>query len=185
MMTEISLNVLDVAQNSIRAGADRIVISVKVNTNQDRLVIVISDNGCGMTPDQLKNAEDPFFTTRTTRTIGLGIPFFKYAAESTGGEFMISSEPGRGTTVTAAFVLSHVDRMPLGDMTSTIYLMIISNSSIDFLYTYEIDEKGFSLDTRELRKILDGIPFNAPEVSAYLREYLQEKKSEVDIGRYI
>lgn len=185
MMTEISLNILDVAQNSISAGADRIQISVKADSKQDLLGIVISDNGCGMTKEQLDAVEDPFFTTRTTRPVGLGIPFFKYAAESTGGEFKITSELGAGTTVTATFVLSHVDRMPLGDMTSTMHVLITANNSIDFLYSYEVDEKGFVLDTREFREILAGVPFNTPEVSDYIKEYLQERKTEVDNGRYI
>lgn len=184
MMTEISLNILDVAQNSIRANADLIQISVTVNTVRDKLTISISDNGCGMSKDQIARIEDPFFTTRTTRKVGLGIPFFKLAAKSTGGDFSIISELGKGTVVTAVFGLSHIDRMPLGDMTSTIHTLITFNSNIDFLYNYTIDNKSFSLDTRELRKILLDIPFNTPEISAYIKEYLQENKNEVDNGKY-
>lgn len=108
MMPEISLNVLDVAQNSVRAGASLISISVRADTNQDTLTIVIEDNGCGMTKEQAARVIDPFFTTRTTRKVGLGVPFFKLAAESTGGSFSIRSEPGVGTVVTAVFILSHI-----------------------------------------------------------------------------
>lgn len=182
-MTELSLNVLDVVQNSIRAKADFIRIRVEINSEQDRLAIAISDNGCGMTAEQIGKAEDPFYTTRTTRSVGLGVPFFKYAAEITGGEFRIDSKPGRGTEVLAVFVLSHIDRMPLGDMTGTIHALITLNTEIDFLYIYQVDEKSFTLDTRKFREILGDIPFNTAEVSSYIKEYLNENQIEVDAGR--
>lgn len=183
-MTEISLNVLDVVQNSIRANSNFIQISVSVNSISDNLIITITDNGCGMESKQIAQMEDPFFTTRTTRKVGLGIPFFKYAAKITGGDFSIISELGKGTVVTARFVLSHIDRMPLGDMTSTMHTLITLNSHIDFLYTYIVDNKSFSLDTRDFRKILGTISFNEPEISTYIKEYLQENKEEVDSGKY-
>lgn len=183
MMTELSLNVLDVVQNSIRANADFIQIQVVINSEQDSLTITITDNGLGMTKEQIIKAEDPFYTTRTTRPVGLGLPFFKYAAEATGGEFKINSEPGRGTKVTAVFGLSHIDRMPLGDMTSTIHALITLNPDIDFLYIYQVNNNSFKLDTREFREILDGMPFNVPEVSVYIKEYLTENHIEIDAGR--
>lgn len=183
MMTELSLNVLDVVQNSIRANADFIEIRVEINSAQDKLRIAIADNGCGMTTDQIKKAEDPFYTTRTTRSVGLGVPFFKYAAEITGGRLDIDSEPGRGTAAVAEFVLSHIDRMPLGDMTSTIHTLITLNTEIDFLYIYQVDEKSFTLDTRKFREILGDMPFNVPEVSSYIKDYLIENHIEVDAGR--
>lgn len=182
MMTEIALNVLDVAQNSVRAGADLIVISVKADTKRDRMVILIEDNGCGMTPEQIKNVEDPFFTTRTTRKVGLGVPFYKYAALATGGDFEIRSEIGKGTAVRAEFVLSHVDRMPLGDMCATMHMLITFNTDIDFLYTYTVDEQTFTLDTREFKEILEGVPLDAPEVSSYIEEFLKENTQQVNQG---
>lgn len=182
MMTEISLNVLDVANNSIRAGADLIEISVQIQREKDILKIIIADNGCGMNEEQLKRVEDPFFTTRTTRKIGLGVPFFKMAALGTGGDFHIESVLGKGTMVTATFTLSHIDRMPLGDMNSTIHTLITLNTQIDFLYTYEFDDKIFTLDTREFRQILNDVPLNSPEVSAYIKEYLDENQREADGG---
>lgn len=121
MMTEISLNILDVAQNSVRAEASLIEISVNIDSATDRLEIIIRDNGCGMTPEQVESVTDPFFTTRTTRKIGLGIPFFKQSAELTGGSFGIKSEVGKGTETAAVYVLSSIDRMPLGNMTQTIH----------------------------------------------------------------
>ncbi|MDF2540880.1 MAG: Histidine kinase, gyrase and HSP90-like ATPase [Herbinix sp.] len=181
-MTELSLNVLDVANNSVRANASLITISVRIHRETDELMIIIADNGCGMTREQLLRVEDPFFTTRTTRGVGLGVPFFKWAAESTGGSFLIESEEGKGTTVTASFGLMHIDRMPLGDMTSTMHTLITLNTQIDFLYTYQFDHKSFCLDTREFREVLGDVPLNAPEVSAYIKEYLEENHREVDGG---
>lgn len=182
MMTEISLNVLDVVQNSVSAGATLIEVDIHIDRVQDLLTVIIKDNGCGMSASQVASVEDPFFTTRTTRKVGLGIPFFKMAAESTGGTFSINSVEGTGTLVQAVFGLSHIDRMPLGDMTSTMHTLITMNPTIDFLYLYSIDESGFTLDTREFREILGDVPFDAPDVSVYIREYLIENKNEVDKG---
>jgi anti-sigma regulatory factor (Ser/Thr protein kinase) len=182
MMTELSLNVLDVANNSVRAGASLIEINIQIQRESDKLTIMIADNGCGMTEDELNHVEDPFYTTRTTRKIGLGVPFFKMAALSTGGSFQITSAPNVGTTVTAVFKLSHIDRMPLGDINSTMYTLITLNTQIDFLYTYELDGKQFILDTREFRQILNHVPLDNPEVSAFIKEYLEENQRETDNG---
>lgn len=182
MMTELSLNVLDIANNSIRANATLIEINIQIQRDLDILRITITDNGCGMTQEQLKNVEDPFFTTRITRKIGLGVPFFKMASLNTGGSFNIESSPGKGTKVTATFGLGHIDRMPLGDMNSTMYTLITLNTHIDFLYTYTFDGKQFTLDTREFRQILNDVPLNSPEVSAYIKEYLDENQNETDGG---
>lgn len=182
MMTELSLNVLDIANNSIRANASLIEIKIQIKRDLDILTITITDDGCGMTAEQIKQVEDPFFTTRTTRKVGLGVPFFKMAALNTGGSFQIESSPGVGTTVVAVFKLSHIDRMPLGDMNSTIYTLITLNTQIDFLYTYCFDDKEFTLDTREFREILNEVPLNSPEVTAYLKEYLEENQNETDGG---
>lgn len=108
--------------------------------------------------------------------------FYKYAAESTGGSFSIASEVGKGTTVTAVFGLSHIDRMPLGDISSTIHTLVVYHPETDFVYTYQVDDREFTLDTRELREILEGVPFSEPEVSQYIMEFLTENKSEVDQG---
>lgn len=182
MMTEISLNVLDVAENSTRAGASLVQITVAADTTADRLTITIADNGCGMTPEQVTQVTDPFFTSRTTRKVGLGVPFFKYAAEAAGGSFSIGSEPGVGTTVTPVFVLSHIDRMPLGDITSTIHTLVVYHPETDFLYQYHYDGRSFILDTREFKEVLEGVPFDTPEISAYILDYLTENKLETDGG---
>lgn len=185
MMPEIALNVLDIAQNSIRAGAARIEITVDIRLAEDKLMIVIADDGCGMTTEQLAQVEDPFYTTRTTRKAGLGVPFFKMAAVSTGGSFSIRSEQGKGTIVTAVFGLSHIDRMPLGDINGAIYTLVTFNTQIDFVYTYRFDGRSFTLDTGELKNILDGVPPDMPQVSQFIREFLSENKLEADGGTVI
>ena len=182
MMPEISLNILDVAENSTRAGASLVQITVDVQPNLDRLTVIIADDGCGMTKEQVERVTDPFYTSRTTRKVGLGVPFFKLAAESTGGSFSIESEPGKGTTVTAVFTLNHIDRMPLGDMTATIQTLIQGHPDTDFLYVYRCGEKEFSLDTREMRAILGDVSLTTPEISSYIKDYLTENKLETDGG---
>lgn len=181
-MPEISLNILDVAENSTRAGASLVQITVDVQADADRLTVIIADDGCGMTEEQIERVTDPFYTSRTTRKVGLGVPFFKFAAESTCGSFSIKSAPGKGTTVTAVFTLDHIDRMPLGDMTATIHTLIQGHPGTDFLYVYRCGANEFSLDTREMRAILGDIPFDTPEISSYIKDYLTENKLETDGG---
>lgn len=182
MLTELSLNILDIAENSVRANASLIEITVQVESANDLLTITIKDNGCGMTSEQLSQISDPFFTSRKTRRVGLGIPFFKYSAEITGGQFTIESELNKGTIVTASFVLSHIDRMPMGDISSTIHNLVVYHPENDFVYCYEYNQNAFTLDTRELRDILGDIPFNTPDVSNYIKSYLIENKQETDQG---
>lgn len=177
------MHILDVAENSIRAKATLVEITVSVQPGEDRLTVLIKDDGCGMDAEQLRHVQDPFFTTRKTRKIGLGVPFFKQAAESTGGTFRIESEKGKGTTVEAVFILSHIDRMPLGDITATIHTLIVFNETTDFLYTYQYKDRQFILDTRQMRKIIgDDISFAEKEISVFIKEYLQVNKEETDDG---
>jgi hypothetical protein len=182
MMTEISLNILDVAENSTRAKSSLVTIIVDARTAEDRLTVTIADDGCGMTQEQIEHVTDPFFTTRKTRKVGLGVPFFKQAAELTGGSFSITSEVGVGTTTKAEFVLSSVDRVPLGDMDSTIHTLITCHQDTDFLYIYRYDGREFQLDTREIRMILGDVPFDSPDVSAFIMQYLQSNRIETDGG---
>lgn len=177
-MRELSLNVMDVTQNSISAKASLIEISQK--QTGESLVISIRDNGCGMTAEQVESVTNPFFTTRTTRSIGLGIPLFKMACEQTGGKFSIESEKGKGTYVSAEFIVSHIDMTPVGDLNEIILLLIIGNPDIDFVYIHEIDGKSFTLDTRELREVLgDDVPLSNSEVGVWIRENLAESEAEL------
>ena len=181
-MPEISLHILDVAENSVRAGATLVKIEVLADTARNTLSITIADNGCGMSGEQLAKVSDPFFTTRSTRRVGLGIPFFKQAAEGTGGSFSIRSKEGKGTVTEAVFVLDSIDRMPLGDMTATIHTLVTCHEEMDFYYRYARDGREFTLDTREMKEILGNVPLSSPEVPGFLKEYLDENRREVDGG---
>lgn len=179
-MQELSLNILDIVQNSIRAGASLVEIAVDKQTADNRMTITIRDDGCGMTEEQVKRVENPFFTTRTTRPVGLGVPLFKMSAEMTGGSFAITSRVGKGTTVCAVYVLDHIDLMPLGDMASTMATLISVNADMDFVYTYTVDGHSFCLDTREVKEILAGVAVNSPEVLAFVREFVEENTRQVE-----
>ncbi|MCI9575482.1 MAG: sensor histidine kinase [Clostridiales bacterium] len=180
-MRELSLNVMDVAQNSVAADAS--LITVRVMERGNRLTIEIQDNGKGMTEDQVSHVADPFFTTRTTRKVGLGVPLFKMQAEMTGGSFSIASHPGEGTAVKAEFVTSHVDMIPLGDMDATMLLLITCNPQRDFIYIRGKDGREFTLDTRQLRDVLgEEVPLNTPDVAAWIKEFLQEQTSYIEKG---
>ncbi len=167
---------LDIVQNSVKAQASLIEIGVTECAKSDTLVISITDNGCGMSEETAQRALDPFYTTRTTRKVGLGLPLFKMAAELTGGSVSIRSCPGIGTTVQAVFGLSHIDRMPLGGMCETMTTLISCNTHIDFVYTHtvrdaQLGEDSFVLDTRQFREVLGDVPLNSPEVMVFIREY--------------
>ena len=178
-MRELSLNVMDVAQNSVRAEADLVRITVEESDKEDRLTIVIADNGCGMTEDQVSQVIDPFFTTRTTRKVGLGVPLFKLSAEQTGGSFDIQSKVNVGTTTTASYVKSHVDMTPLGDINSTVKILIQCNPQIDFVFTHSTDEGSFTLDTRELREVLGDVSLDNPDVLEWIGQYLEENTQNI------
>ena len=135
-----------------------------------------------MSAEQVKSVIDPFFTTRTTRKVGLGVPLFKMEAEMTGGSFQIDSEKGKGTKVTAVFRPSHVDMIPLGDIASVIHLLITCNPELDFLFTHSVEEKEITLDTRTLREQLEGVPFTEPEVLAVNVRENSEAKTRVLVG---
>lgn len=179
-MRELSLNVLDIAQNSLSAGATLVEITVTEDTAADQLTIVIKDNGRGMTGEQVRRVSDPFYTTRTTRKVGMGIPLFRMAAEMAGGGLKIQSEPGKGTCVQADFTLSHIDRMPLGDMTGTISALIRLNPAVDFFYRHQRDGREAVLDTRELRQVLEGVPLDTPDVMEWIEGSLTEQETAIE-----
>jgi len=175
MMDELSLNILDIAQNSIAAEATLVEIDVEEDSTLDRITIRIKDNGKGMSEDFLKTVESPFSTTRTTRKIGLGISFLKEAAEITGGSFEIISTLGVGTTVTAIFVMSHIDRQPIGNLTETIITLVSLNLTVDFVIRYIVDEKEFLFSTQEVKQLIgDDASLNSPAILTFLKEYISE-----------
>ncbi len=178
-MRELSLNVLDIAQNSVRAEASLIKIELIESTKDNTLEISVSDDGKGMTPEQLQRVRDPFFTTRTTRKVGMGIPLFRMAAEMTGGSFDIESTPGVGTKTTARFCTDHLDFTPVGDMCSTVVMLITMNLHIDFVYVRQTDTGSFTLDTRQLKEILGDVPLNEPSIAAWLKDYITENTKQL------
>ena len=178
-MRELSLNVLDIAQNSVSANASLIEIELKEDTGNHDLLIGIYDNGKGMTPEQVESVRDPFFTTRTTRKVGMGIPLFKFAAEMTGGKFEIESEVGVGTKVRAYFKTDHLDFTPVGDMTSTMISLITMNLHIDFVYKRKVNEKEFTVDTRQLKEILGDVPLNEPSIAMWITQYINENTKQL------
>lgn len=178
-MRELSLNILDIAQNSLSAGAALVSLAVEEDSRADSLVLTVEDNGCGMDADTLQRVRDPFYTTRTTRKVGMGIPLFRMAAEMTGGALDIWSEPGKGTAVTASFGLSHIDRMPLGDMVGTVTALIRLNPHVDFVYRHTVDGRTFQMDTRELRQQLGDVPLNEPDVMEWIDGYLRENENSL------
>ena len=182
-MRELSLNILDIAQNSIAAGASLTEILVKENTAEKTLLIGIYDNGKGMSEEQVKNVQDPFFTTRTTRKVGMGIPLFKLATEQTGGSFKITSELGVGTKVDALFKTDSIDFTPLGDIEATVSTIVSMNEDKDFVYTRSVDEKEFVFKSQDIKKILDGVPLSEPSVIKWIEDYIRENTEQLFIER--
>ena len=178
-MRELSLNILDIAQNSISAGASLTEILVKENTTEKTLLIGIYDNGKGMSEEQVKNVQDPFFTTRTTRKVGMGIPLFKLAAEQTGGSFKITSELGVGTRVDALFKTDSIDFTPLGDIEATVSTIVSMNEDKDFVYTRSVNEKEFVFKSADIKKILDGVPLSEPSVINWIEDYIRENTEQL------
>lgn len=176
-MRELSLHILDIAENAVAAGAKRISVTVEEQPRADTLTITVRDDGRGMTPEQLRAVTDPFYTTRETRKVGLGVPLFKLAAEQAGGGLTVESEPGRGTVLRAVFGLSNIDRAPLGDAGATILLLISCNPSIDICYRRVLGARSFTLDTREMREELGGVSVASPEVLDWVKDYLAENES--------
>ncbi len=175
-MEDLSLHVLDIAENSIEAGATRIEILVNENKKSNVLTLQIKDNGKGMDKKSLKKVFDPFYTTKEMKRIGLGLSMLAQAAKEADGSFDISSKKGKGTTIIANFVYDHVDRKPIGNMAETIVALIASKGlDVDFVYKHTKNSNHFVLDTRVLKRELNGVPINDVEVLSTLRESLKRE----------
>ncbi len=173
-MEDLSLHILDIAQNSIRAGATAVAVEVVEDRAADLLSFTICDDGCGMTEDQLARLHDPFFTTRETRKVGLGIPLLKQTAEQAGGGLTVTSAPAKGTTVVARYGYAHVDRPPLGDVAATLWTLIVLNPEVEFRYRHERDGAVFELETAALKKKIGVKSLGRPRIAAALREYIDD-----------
>lgn len=177
-MRELALHILDIAENSISANATEIKIIIEEDLVKDFLRIVIQDNGKGMNEETLTKIVDPFVTSRKTRNVGLGIPFFKAAAEACEGTFTIKSILGEGTTVEAVFKHSHIDRMPLGDITSTFITLLIGTPDVHWTFEYYFNEHPFIFDDQEIKQTLDGLPLSEPAVIRFIREMIESGLQE-------
>ena len=179
-MKEISLNILDISENSVKAGST--LTEILIIEKGDKLTLVIKDDGCGMDELTVKSVIDPFYTTRKTRKVGLGIPLLKLACEQTGGNLSIVSstdEENHGTTITAVFFKNHIDFTPLGDVIASITTLIQGHPDTDFLFRH-ITEKGtVELDTRDLRTVLEDVPINTYEVICWISDNLKEHYNEI------
>ena len=183
-MDELSLYVLDITMNSVRAGATEITITLR--EDGEWLWFTVEDNGCGMTEEQLAKLTNPFFTTRSTRKVGLGIPFLKMLAEMTGGTVTVTSvhesvSPEHGTKTEAKFGKNHIDFIPLGDMVETVKTLIQGAPDVDFTFRHIVPSGTVELSCRELRDTLgDEIPLSEPDVLLWIGDYLREQYDEVN-----
>ena len=178
-MLELALHILDIAENSVRAGAKTVFIDISEDRMRDRLEIEIRDDGAGMDEATLKKAMDPFYTSKKVRKVGLGLPLLMEAAIRAGGSFTIDSHEGSGTRVSVGFQLSHIDRQPLGDLTGAIMVLLAGNAGVDFVCRHECEGNVFTLDTREIRKEIGDIPLNHMEVLKFIRQHVTEGFKEI------
>ena len=182
-MKELSLNILDVAKNSTAAGASLVEISLELSS-EGILTLSIVDNGCGMSEETLLGVTNPFYTTRKTRKVGMGLPLLKMAAEMTGGGLTITSSDKvgeSGTSLVATFDTKSIDCMPLGDIVSTVCILIAGSPEVDFLFTDKRPSGCVQLDTAQLREVLGAeISLAEPEIQAWIKEYLEEQYREIE-----
>jgi hypothetical protein len=178
-LLEISLHILDIVENSTRAGAKTVSIDIVEDTERDILSLEIRDDGSGMSEDVLRKVIDPFFTTKTVRSVGLGLPMLAQATERAEGSFAIESHGGEGTRVAAEFKLSHIDRQPLGNISGTLVTLIAGNQDIALIYRHEHDGRIFIFDTREIKKEIGDIPINHAAVLSFIRDHVTEGLREI------
>lgn len=173
-MRDLSLHLMDIIQNSVTAGASAIAVTILTNSADGELLITVSDNGSGMDKEFLGKVISPFTTTRTTRKVGLGVPLFKEAAEMAGGAFEIESVKDKGTTLKATFKISHIDRLPLGDIAETMMAVMLSNPEVRWVLELKNDNEAFRFDSLEVVERLGGVPITDFEVITWMKEYIDE-----------
>ena len=176
-MLEMSLHILDLAQNAAAAQAENLMICVERRDGQLR--IVLEDDGCGMDRETLEACMDPFRTSRKTRRVGLGLPLMRACARRCGGDMRVTSEKGRGTRVEAFMRYDAIDCPPMGDLTGVIQAAAAMDSPcLTFRYTGE--HGCAALDMKEVKKALGGVPVTHPEVFRWIGDYLNEGFSRAD-----
>ena len=173
-MKDLSMHLMDIAQNSVVAGANKISINIQVCEIPQVLYFEIIDDGKGMEKEFLDRVTDPFKTTRTTRAVGLGIPLLKQSAEMAGGGLRIYSEPGKGTNLQASFIVNHIDRIPLGDVPGTLTLLISANKNISWIIEFKCRNENFVLDTDQINKVLNGVPIDNNNVLEWIQDTISQ-----------
>lgn len=181
-MKDLSLHILDIVQNSIRAKAKLIGIEIAEHPGENQIAITVTDDGTGMSAEELQRAIDPFYTSRTTRKVGLGLSLFKQNAEQTGGGFEIESELMKGTRVRAVFGLNHLDRPVMGDLVGSLLILICSPGETDYVFKHQTPSGEFVLDTREIRQTLENVPIDHPEIRAFLKEMIEGNLEQIHIS---
>ncbi len=171
-MRDLSMHITDIVQNSVRAKAK--LVQLIIEEKGELLIMTFIDDGTGMDKETVAKVSDPFFTSRTTRKVGLGIPLFKQNAELTGGYLEIKSELGKGTEVIAALGMHHIDRPPMGDLPSTVAMLMTGNPGVDLVFSYVKEKEEFVLDSREVKETLEGIDIGMPQVTSFLKEMIDE-----------
>ncbi len=176
-MKDISFHILDIVQNSLHAGADKIIIELEEDTNEGTLRLIITDNGSGMDQQTLEQVTDPFFTSSTTKKVGLGLPLLKQNAEQTGGRFEVNSDLNIGTTVTATFMTGNIDMIPEGDLAATLITLIAAEPGRNFIYRQEKDGEEFELDTAAIRAELGDVDLSRSEVLDFIADFIRSNVS--------
>jgi len=172
-LRELALHILDIAENSIAAGASQIAIGIRKDTRNDELVITVKDNGHGMDDELIAKVMDPFITSRTTRKVGLGIPLLKQAANACNGDLTIQSQPGKGTLLTAKFQECHIDRMPIGNLADTFLTLLLGTPEVNWVLDYQVNDEIFHFDDTEVKEVLDGMSLTDYRVIEYLTNTIQ------------
>lgn len=173
------MHIMDIIQNSVRAEASLVELEITESQKLDLFSISIKDNGIGMSKQMLEKVTDPFFTTRTTRKVGLGLSLLKQNAEQTGGKVEINSKEGEGTSLKAIFSHSHLDRPSLGDIAGIMVLLVGANPKMDFLYKHITDKGKYVFDTKEVKEVLEGVSVSDPEIMQYLKEMIKENLNTI------
>ena len=182
-MEDLSLHILDIVENAVSAKAKRIEILVTEEPKEDRFVVEITDDGIGMDEEVSRKAIDPFFTTRTSRRVGLGLSLMAQAAQEAGGMLRIESELGKGTKVTAIFQYHHIDRKPLGNMIETMITLFLGNPELNFSYTHQKEGKSYVLKSQMLNERFKDRSLTDPEVIQWLRKHLKEGLAQIGVQR--
>ncbi len=178
-MKELSLHILDIMQNSIRAEASQIRLHIEENIISNRLTISIEDNGKGMSNEMVEGVKDPFVTSRNLRKVGLGIPLLNQLCMECNGNVTIESKKNIGTKIIASMEYDHIDRLPIGDMAKTITTLIMGKPFIHCIYIHSFNNSSFTFDTEEIKAVLDGVPIQNLEVLAWLEEYITQNIREI------